>query len=300
MFLKKPRASTDPCLRSLLQKATRRGATCVVESAARHITALGDRAWLRSRTVVITFEECWPLAGSLHLVRGEKSKIDWLCRVAQAAKQKDAAGLGALAFALHEGDEAALDIVLSKHSVRIVSEGLRRPAAFFDWALAQCSSAASQRVVSVAREYLSAATWGWDKATILAGAFLAATGGVPNLPSSAAALSAFPYWVALDKHTPEGKTALKRIGARYGHPYRHLIWAGFYCESTVVNALEPSPWFEAERTWRLRKAGLDFQSAVTLWERVRPLLEAELIASADALRARVELPESGQGTFLSN
>lgn len=297
MFVKKPKASTDPCLRSLLQKATRRGASCVVESAARQIAALGDRAWLRSRAVVITFEESWPVAEGLHLEKGEESKIEALCRVAQTAKQKDAAGLGALSYALFEGDEAMFDVVPSKRSLRIVSEGLSRPPAFFEWALKQCLSDASHRLVSVARDYLAAATWGWDKATILAGAYLAATGGVPRLSHSAPIKLGFPYWVALDKHTPEGKLALRRIGARYGFSYRHLIWAGFYCESTVVNALEPSPWFEAERTWRLRKAGLDNQSAIALWTRVRPLLEAELRMSAESLRARVELPQPGQGRF---
>jgi hypothetical protein len=231
---------------------------------------------------------------------GEESKIEALRRVAQSAKQKDAAGLGALGFALHEGDEGMLDVVPSKQSVRIVSEGLERPAAFFEWALAQCSSASSFRVVSVARDYLSAATWGWDKATILAGAFLAATVGVPSLPAVSPVASEFPYWVALDKHTPEGKRALRRIGARYGYRYRHLIWAGFYCESTIVNALESSPWFEAERTWRLRRAGFDFYTAAALWERVRPLLQAELAASAEVLRERVELPQDRQGTFFGN
>jgi hypothetical protein len=100
--------------------------------------------------------------------------------------------------------------------------------------------------------------------------------------------SDFPYWVALDKHTPEGKESLRRIGIKYGLAYRQLIWAGFYCESTTVNALEPSPWFEVERVWRLRKAGLTLNSAMELWIRVRPILRAELSASAECLRVQVE------------
>ena len=57
MYLKKPKASTDPRLRSLLQKAVRRGADCIVQAAIRNIIALGDRAWLRSRAVVLTRQE---------------------------------------------------------------------------------------------------------------------------------------------------------------------------------------------------------------------------------------------------
>lgn len=301
MYLKKPKASTDPCLRSLLQKAVRRGADHVVKATARSIIALGDRAWLRSRAVVITFEESWPLAQSLVLTRDQQTREAALLRVSRATKQKDAAGLGALAFALHEGDQSMLDIVPSRRMLRIVSGGLDRPDAYFDWVLSQCPSAESRRVVVTARDYLAAATWGWDKATILAAALLAASGGVPALPPAKPAGSDFPYWVALDKHTPEGKEALRRVGIKHGIAYRQLIWASFYCESAVVNALEPSAWFEVERSWRLRKAGLNMQSAMELWTRVRPTLSVELSAKAESLRAQVERPAVSQwGLFTPN
>ena len=32
-----------------------------------------------------------------------------------------------------------------------------------------------------------------------------------------------PYWVALDKHTPQGKEALRRLGAALGVSYRQLM-----------------------------------------------------------------------------
>jgi len=299
MYLKKPKASTDPRLRSLLQKAVRRGADRVVEATIRSINAIGDRAWLRSRAVVITFEESWPLAQSLALTRDQLTKEAALLRVSRATKQKDAAGLGALAFAFHEDDQSMLDLVPSKWALRVVSEGLDRPGAYFDWALSQCSSAESRRVVMAAREYLAAATWGWDKATILAGAFLAASGGVPALPPSEPACSHFPYWVALDKHTPEGKEALRQVAAKCGTAYRQLIWAGFYCESATVNALDPSVWFEVERSWRLRKAGLNMQTAMELWNRFRPMIYAELSATAERLRSQVEDQPVGQGNLFT-
>ena len=104
MYLKKPRTTTDPRLRSLLQKAVRRGASDIAGAAVHNLLTLGDQAWLRSRAVVITFEESWPLALGLTLTRDPISKVDALLRVSHAVKQKDAAGMGALAFALHEGD----------------------------------------------------------------------------------------------------------------------------------------------------------------------------------------------------
>lgn len=299
MYLKKRKALTDPRLRSLLQKAVRRGADSVVEATIRNIIALGDQAWLRSRAVVITFEESWPLAQSLTLTRDQQTKKVALLRVSHSTKQKDAAGLGALAFAFHEGDQSMLDLVPSEKTLRVVSTGLDRPNAYFGWVLSQCPSVESSRVVVTAREYLSAATWGWDKATILAAAFLAASGGVPALPLPEPVSSDFPYWVALDKHTPEGKEALRRVGIKFGIAYRKLIWTGFYCESAAVNALEPSTWFEVERSWRLRKAGLNMQSATELWFRVRPILSAELSAAAENLRVQVERQVVGQGNLFT-
>lgn len=299
MYLKKPKASTDPRLRSLLQKAVRRGADCIVEAAIRNIIALGDRAWLRSRAVVITFEESWPLAQSLVLTKDQQTKETALLRVSHATKQKDAAGLGALAFAFHKGDQSMLDLVPSQRVLRVVSEGLDRPNAYFNWALSQCSSAESCRVVTAAHDYLAAATWGWDKATILAAAFLAVSGGVPTLPPSEPTISQFSYWVALDKHTPEGKEAIRRVAAKCSIPYRQLIWTSFYCESAIVNSLEPSVWFEIERTWRLRKAGLTTETAMDLWNRIRPILSSELSAAAESLRTQVERQIVSQGNLFT-
>jgi len=297
MFLKKRKASTDPRLRSLLQKAVRRGAPQVVEATARCLLALGDKTWLRSRAVVITFEEAWPLAQSLRITQDHETKIIALLSAARSAKQKDAAGLGALAFAFHEGDKSMEDVVPSRRDLRIVSEAVSRPAEFFGWATTQCRSECEASVVRVAREYLPAATWGWDKATILAGAFLAVSAGLPPLPPGELMGTDFPYWVALDKHTPEGKEALHQVGVSQGERYRQLIWASFYCESAVVNRLCPSVWFAAEREWRLRKAGLTLDAAAQLWSRVGPALQAHLGPMADELRKRVEGGPMGQDEF---
>ncbi len=297
MYLKKLRASTNPRLRSLLQKAVRRGAGDIVQATISNIITLGDRAWLRSRAVVITFEESWPLAQSLALTKDQQTKETALLRVSHATKQKDAAGLGALAFAYHEGDRSMLDIVLSKHALQIVAEGLDRPKDYFEWALSQCSSEESHCVVMAARDYIAAATWGWDKATILAAAFLA-TSGVPTLLPAKSTVSDFPYWVALDKHTPEGKEAFRRVGIKCRVAYRQLIWAGFYCESTVVNALEPSAWFDVERFWRLRKAGLNPENAERLWIRLRPVIRNELETTAADLRLQIESQKNVQMDML--
>lgn len=288
MFLKQRKASTDPRLRSLLQKATRRGYVEVAALTAQKLFDVGDKTWLRSRTAVITFEECWPLGEDLQLDRGVGSKLHLLRQVCVAQKQKDAAGLGALAYASHDGDQSVQSSVEDFRSVRIVAEALSRPSEFFDWAVGQAKDERAVRLVLNARKYLPAATWGWDKTCILAGAYLATVHGVPKLPNQPRPpVGPFPFWVALDKHTPEGKVALKKVCSQFGVPYRQLIWAGFYYESAVTNAMSTSLWWEEEKSWRLRKTGLTLASAENLWMSVREALQKELDPMAKELEALI-------------
>lgn len=288
MFVKPPRASTDPRVRSLLQKAVRRGFTHVTDRAVARLHASGDNAWLRSRAVVITFEECWPLAASLSIHRELSSKRSALLNVAKVAKQKDAAGLGALAHAYGEGDRSMLDCIPSERMVKIVSEALERPKAFFDRVVGESRSQQSTNIICAAQQYLPAATWQWDKACILAGALLATTLDIPSIESADEPSEDFPYWVALDKHTAEGKLALREIAKEIKTTYRQLIWASFYYESARVNRLLVSPWFDAEKIWRLRRAGLSVEAAEQLWSRARPRVRHRLELEARSLKELVE------------
>jgi hypothetical protein len=303
MFLKAPRASTDQRVRSLLQKAARRGYVEIVDAAVTWLDKNGDGTWLRSRTVIITFEECWPLAASLVMDRDLASKRSALNRATRASKQKDAAGLGALAYAYHEGDESMVECVPDVRTIKMVAEALKRPKEFFEWARGQSRTDQAADIVRSAQRYLSVATWPWDKACILAGALLAVTAPCPDLPSVEPPCGDFPYWVALDKHTPQGKSSLREIAEQVNSSNRKLIWAGFYCESAAVNRLLPSPWWEAEKKWRLRRAELSPESAEALWGRVRPLLCEHLKEDAFALKRTLEEPATvelgrNQGSLL--
>lgn len=288
MFLKPPKASTDQRVRSLLQKAARRGFTQVVARALARLEASGDKSWLRSRAIVITFEECWPLAASLCIDHEPSSKRRALLNVAKGAKQKDAAGLGALAYAYREGDHSMLDCIPDQNILRIVSEALQRPSAFFEWVFVQSRSERSNNVIRAAQQYLPAATWQWDKASILAGALLATIGDMPTIEPADTPSEEFPYWVALDKHTPQGKLALREIAKQVNTSYRRLIWASFYCESARVNKLLPSSWWESEKRWRLRRAGLSLESAEELWAIARSLVRQCLEAEAVSLQKLVD------------
>lgn len=288
MFVKQHKESTDPRLRSLLQKAARRGYSDIVEKTANCLNDIGDRTWLKSRAVVITFEECWPMAQYISLNKDFDSKLTPLLRVASITKQKDAAGMGALAYAFSEGDRSMLGAVPNDWALKVISEALTRPPQFFEWAQKQCVSSAALQIVDVARKYLSVATWGWDKACILAGAFLAATNNVPECKAAIGEEHVFPYWVVLDKHTPQGKETLHQIAEKYEFPYRQLIWSSFYFESAKVNAIEDSPWWNSEKVWRLRRAGLTTSEAEQIWAKFQPIIAEQLEPEAEELRNLVE------------
>ena len=300
MFLKPPKASTDQRVRSLLQKAARRGYTQVVDRALVRLDMSRDNTWLRSRAIVITFEECWPLGAALSIDRELSSKRTALLSVTKATKQKDAAGLGALAHAYQEGDQSMVDCVPDQRILRIVSEAVQRPGAFFEWVLGQSRSQRATDVIRSAQQYLPAATWPWDKACILAGALLATNGDMPTIEPGDTPSEEFPYWVALDKHTPEGKVALAEIVKQVNSSYRRLIWASFYCESARVNRQLSSPWWDAERMWRLRRAGLSLDSAEELWSRARPLIRQRLEAEAVSLKKFVDVVTSPYATPIQN
>jgi len=294
VFHRTPRPSTDPRLRSLLQKAARRGFTNVVDRTLTRLEQAGDRAWVRSRAVVITFEECWPLGASLAVTREDSSRRKAVLRVTKAAKYKDAAALGTLAYGHHEGDKSMADCVPDMRSLELVSDALERPQRFFTWVRERSETAQSIDLINAAEQYLPAASWQWDKACILAAALLSTQGDMPLVRPAETLQGDFPYWVALDKHTPQGKVVLSEVARQAHASYRQLMWASFYCESALVNRLLPSPWWDAEKRWRLRRAGLTVAAAEALWSRARGLIRDRLSSEAAALQALVDATDSGR------
>ncbi len=244
--------------------------------------------WLKSRTVVITFEECWPLGGQLELTPDIETKVRALCKVTTSIKHKDAAGLGTLGHALSEGDEAVFRNDEADKQLRIVAAAIRRPPDFFQWLSSQCKDVEQQQLAERARRYLSSATWPWDKAFILAGAYLGVTGGVPTTTQVEPATEEFPYWVALDKHTPQGKEVLRQVAKEMRLQYRRLLWASFYLESARSNAHVPSMWWDREVSWRFERATLSISEARDLWDRARPRVMSMLHDEAARLRRDVE------------
>ncbi len=275
-----------PLLRSLLQKAVRRGYADLSQKVAFLLASHGDSAWLHARTGVIVFEECWPCA---HLLSSRTPSAVTLREVAVVVKNKNAAGLGSLAQAAAEGDATAIEQAREPVAVKIVAAALKRPKCFFDWAMAECSSEEQRAVVLAARSFFAQASWPWDKAFMAAGAYLSSQGGVPQVSRPGKFLHApFPYWIAVDKHTPQGRIALRRVATELHLSERHLQWASFYFESARTHAMEQSPWWECEAKWRFAAMGLSLESAECMWAMASPYVESSVQDQTDLLLKLVE------------
>jgi hypothetical protein len=273
-----------------MQKAVRRGSADLASKAATVLAARGDSAWVRTRTTVIAFEECWPLASRLD---SRSPPLEVLREIAMSIKNKDAAGLGSLAHAAAEGDRSAIDMALDPVAVKIVAAALRRPEDFFVWAIRHSPDSHSLRIVLSAQRFFGLATWPWDKAFMAAGAFLSCQESVPIPPSTPIeSFDEFPYWAAIDKHTPQGKSVLRRVGARLRVPFEHLQWASFYFESAKTNALAPCPWWLAEKRWRFASQGMDCLTASEMWQQAAPLVESSVQFACQQLLQALEVGDN--------
>ena len=304
--MRQPKSTTDQPARSLLQKAVRRSSPDVVARTLDYLYRVGDVNWLRQRVGVIVSEECWPLLHGWELPNARGRNGSGVQRVAiegvlrQAAltvKRKDAAGLGSLAYAHSEGDSSTTmhlapdDVSAIEH----VSWGISNTDRFFGRCRSRCSDDNCAKVVSNAQLVHRKRGWPWDMAFTLAAAYLCATTGLPRwatIPEredsrGSATFARFPFWLALDKHTAEGKRALSAIAKCHRLSPRKLGWVSFYCETGRSSNAVQSAWWDREAAWRFRKVGLSTREAEAIWEDVRQDFSESVDCSATALRARV-------------
>lgn len=259
--------------RSLLQKLVRRGHIELSEKVALTLAKNGDSKWLQARASIILFEECWPLAP---VVAAHTPTIVIIKKVAGSKKNKDAAGLGSLAYEYSIGNESAAKDSPNSLAVRTVAAGLERPDAFFNWVESKSLSLEQKKVTASARNIYKQASWQWDKAFCIAASYLAMSTISRVTPSNADFESSFPTWVAIDKHTPEGRAAIQRAGAKLKIPPKQLSWISFYLESAKVNYLVDSPWWDAERKWRFLQLGISESYAFEVWDQASEIIQEEL------------------------
>ncbi len=281
--MRKPSPQTHQACRSLLQKAVRRGDVLLTRKIVSHLSEVGDANWLKMRTAVITFEECWPLGNNLQQTNNLIGIKDTLAYVSKAVKIKDAAGLGVLAYAHSEGDISMLSGTFEDKHIQSVSDAIRNPQKFWTWVAQNYLQDEQQLLLEASLKAYRRGGWPWDRALIQAAAYLAITDGIPIIQLTDTAPEEVPFWVGLDKHTPQGKKALQKAAQRTGLPSRQLSWISFYLESARVNASVESYWWSRECQWRLNQIGLNYDKALTIWDKVRPTLIRILKEETEAL-----------------
>ena len=274
--MRKVNPNTHQDCRSLLQKAVRRGAPNLVAKVVDHLYEIGDIRWLKQRVGVIIAEECWPLMGEWELPKKleeqQAAMRDILSQAAVYEKFKDAAGLGSLAYAFSEGDNSVLTGSHEDAYIKHIGAATKKhEKTYWEWLISQCSCDFTNRLVTRTLDAYRKGGWPWDRTFMQAAAYLVIMDGLPKLQTGTKRESKFPFWVALDKHTPQGKAVLRKVAKETGFPWRQLNWVSFYCESGLVDNLAPSRWWNREVKWRLSKVGLSLDEAKSMWAKARPV-----------------------------
>jgi hypothetical protein len=222
----KSRADNDARYRSLLQKAVRRGHADLVYTTSALLESLSskEKDWYRTRTAIITFEECWPFGCELNFNRKFHSKVAALIKVTQVQKIRDASGLGHLAYALHKGDPSVYDGSPDDKHIRIVANAIQRPDDFWQWISTQKASEQQAALIENAMRFKHDG-WPRDKAVIQAAAYLAITTDSRETTPSPPVDETFPFWVVFDRHTPEGKLALRDVARDLHIQLPQLEWS---------------------------------------------------------------------------
>ena len=272
----KSRSNIEARYRSLLQKAVRRGHADLVLTTSAFLESLGSREknWYRTRTAIITFEECWPLGSELLFNRKFHSKVAALIKVTRSVKFRDAAGLGYLASALFEGDTAVLNGTSDDKHIKLIADAIKRPDDFWQWLASRKMTDEQTALVENARRFKQEGL-PRDKAVIQAAAYLAVIEKIPTQNQLSPPDQAFPYWVAFDRHTPEGKLVLRDVARDLHIPPPQLEWTCFYFEGAQTNGEIPSNWWNRNCRYHFDKVGLPIEEAHLLWEPAKPqMIEA--------------------------
>ena len=267
----KSRTDTEARYRSLLQKAVRRGDADIVYTASALLASLSPREknWYRTRTAIIAFEECWPLGSELIFNRKFHSKVAALIRVTEAMKSREASGLGYLAQALVDGDASVLTGSVDDKHIKIVANAIRRPDDFWRWTNDQKKSDDQSAALIANASRFKQEGSPRDRAVIQSAAYLAVSGPLPKPQAVLPTERKFPYWVAFDRHTAEGKLVLRDVARDLHIPLPQLEWTCFYFEGAQTNGEIPSKWWQRHSQWYFDKIGLPVEEAHLLWEPAR-------------------------------
>lgn len=280
---------TDQISRSLLQKCVRRGNWKLAEKTIALILEKDDFKWLRNRLAVMTFEECWPYGEFVSFENDEDIIIKHYRNITTAIKIKDAAGLGSLAYVLSEGGNSVLsDNKSDNRAIKTIKGGIERHKDFWDWIHNQQASSKRNKIINNSDKGFRKSGWPWDRAFAQSAAYLAYTlAEIPKYESTNKCLDV-PLWTGIDKHTKEGKIAIRSAAKKHKINSNHALWFAFYFESAKCNELVDSKWWDKEVEWRMSKLGYSYNRAKEIWENIKLDVENNLKEEVDILKNRLE------------
>lgn len=257
--------------RSLLQKAVRRGNEEIVEKVFNYLLNKGNKNWLQERLAVMTYEECWTY-GSETIIENNKLKLmEQYKTLARTIKNKNAAGLAALAVKVNEGESsAAVGDASQQKAIKSVANAITKQVEFWNWVRSELGYNKNQQRIDAAEKAMKSAKFPDDKVMMLAATYLSLKYPIPDTeelePDNG---PDFPYWTAIDKHTSIGKElygeACKKINLM---PYSGLQIA-FYLEGSVCNQIANSPFWDLVQEWQLKHRGYTLAEAEKIWEQLK-------------------------------
>lgn len=279
------KTNIDYIMRSLLQKAVRRGDTDLTEKIVIYLLNNDDLEWLRKRLAAVTFEETWPYGLQVSYDRNAQTLINHYINIAKLVKNKEAAGLGSFAYELSTDSKSFLNVITKedyKH-IKIVSEAVKRPNDFWDWAL-KTTKDNHQKSTFIANslDSFKKASWMWDKAFVIAAAYLAINNDIPKLIDSEIKIDC-PYWVGIDKHTQTGKQAIRKAAQQLYIDPDKAGTISFYLEGAICNQLQDSYWWNKEFNWKMSMINLEINQAQEIWNKLKVKISAILAPESEII-----------------
>lgn len=278
---------TDQGSRSLLQKGVRRGDWGIVHQTFSYIHHNEGLDWLRSRLAVMVTEECWSYIPEVTFENDVQTILKHYYEITHSVKNRNAAGLGALSYAFMEKGQEAFDNFEVTQEMRNIRGGISKQAEFWNWIKSEAKDRNTHFFVSKAHECFKKSGWPWDRAFAQSAALLRAINNViPKRIESDRKLET-PYWVGLDKHTGEGKLAMRTVAKNNNINSNFLMWLSFYFESALMNEMETSFWWEKEINWRMENLKIDRNEGEKIWADLKGQIEFELKEQAISLKNRI-------------
>lgn len=290
-MIRQANPNTDQIGRSLLQKAVRRGNVEITRLVIKNLVENNDFDWLRKRLAVVTFEECWVYGSRVSYEKDENIITEHYLNIARAVKNKDAAGLGSLAYALSQGDSTVLNDLQEEKAIKaikIIAAAIQNPKDFWEWIYKQEMNSMQKLIVENADQGFRKAGWPWDRAFTQAASYLAVTTEIPQLNTARIDMNdKFPLWIGIDKHTSQGKAAIRKAAKQIDFNANKALWLAFYFESAKCNMLEESLWWQREIYWKMKKLGLSVEGAKLIWEKIQPIVRRLLEEETQKLEERL-------------